>query len=507
MLSAVFLCWFAPLAVAADHAAALKDYLTDDVVAVAYLDLSAIDTHGTLKWAEELGLVTSEDRADLAKIQTMVQGRADELADLGASHCYLLFRVSDVGHRGPSWVVPITKSGKPKWEEVPWMPQFWEVVDGALLGGMTEAQLEHLKNTRPTTPRDLSDAWAALGQGDCGLMIVGDRNSRRVVREMFPPLPEPFGAINGKLIADGLLWGGVSLKLPPQPAAEIVVETRDTRAATTVAEAMTSGLALAKQILPFNQVLTKEDREALAHAFRPQVEGARVRIALGELTNDVQLLTKLLSPPVREARQAAHRNQRMNQFKNIALAFHNYADRYKTLPAHANYDDNGKPLLSWRVHLLPYLDQSALYKQFHLDEPWDSKHNRPLAEILPAIYADPDSALRRINAAGKTTFVVPVSEGMVFGRPEGTKFKEIIDGTSNTIMFVEVVPERAVIWTKPDDWKVNLDDPWQGVRRDDRDWFTTGFCDGHAKVFDSSLPAKKLRALLTRAGKEIIEWP
>jgi len=288
-------------AAAADHAAALKKHLTDDVLAIVYLDLSAVDMPGTLKWTEALGLGTVEEQADVAKIMKTVQRRVDELTDLGASHLYLLFRVSDIGHQGPSWVVPITKKSKAKWDEaadteLPWMPKFWEVVDGTLLGGTTAAQLEHSKNTRPKTPRDLSDAWTALGHGDCGLLIFGDADSRRVVREMFPPLPEPFTALNGNLIADGLLWSGISLKLPPLPTAEIVVQTRDEQTATTVAQVITSGLILAKHALPVEQELI----EALASAFRPQVEGARVRIALDELTSDGDRLSKLLSPPIRK---------------------------------------------------------------------------------------------------------------------------------------------------------------------------------------------------------------
>ncbi len=528
-LLAIGLVFFvAQVAAAADHGAALKPYLTDDVVAVAYLDLSAIDAPGVLEWAEKLGLVSEEERDEAEKRVKIVQEQLGELVNSGASHLYLLLRVSDVSDGGPSWVVPVGEGGSPRAvlglmvgvfsggpgrlemdalklnaaTQPPWLPRSWEVVDGAVLGSTTKAQLEHMKNTRPKSPRDLSDAWAALGQGDCGLVIFGDADSRRVVREMFPPLPAPFAEINGKLLAEGLLWGGIALKLPPQPDAEIVVETRDEQTATTVAQVITSGLILAKHALPVEQELI----EALASAFRPQVEGARVRIALDELTSDVDRLTKLLSPPVRKARQAAWRNARVNQFKNIALAFHNYADRNKgTFPAHANYDDNGKLLLSWRVLILPQLEQGELYKQFHLDEPWDSEHNRKLIEKMPAIYSDPDSALRKINAKGQTTFVVPVSEGTVFDRPTGTVFKEITDGTSNTIMFVEVVPERAVVWTKPDDWKVDLDDPLDGVKREDRDWFTAARCDGSVHMISNDVEAKKLRSLLTRAGEEIID--
>ena len=489
----------ASVAAAQNPHAVLDRYLTDDVVAVGYLDLAAADIPAVLEWGEELDVLTAGDRDAMADTVKATQMWLDHLAAFGAEHGYVLFRVSDVGHRGPSWVVPVSKQGKK-----PQLPGHWEIVDSVLLGGTTVAQLDQLKNRRPgKTSRDLSKAWAALGQGDCGLLVFGDKDSRRVVREMFPKLPGPFQAIDGKLIADGLLWGGIALDLPPKPRAQIVVETRDEATAAAVAEAATSALGFIKQAVPAK----KELIEALASTFRPQVEGKRVRISLDELTSDVDRMTKLLSPPIRAARQAAQRRTRMNKVKQIGLGMHNYHSARGTFPSRSTYSDNEKPLLSWRVQILPYLGQGKLYDQFHLDEPWDSKHNLALVAKMPSIYADPDMALRKVNAQGKTTYVVPTSEGTVFDRPVGTQIKEINDGTSNTIMLVEVVPERAVVWTKPEDWAVDLDHPWRGVRRNDRDWFTTGFCDGSARILSSSLSAEKLRALLTRDGGEVIEYP
>jgi len=490
----------ASVVVAQNPDATLEKYLTDDVVAVGYLDLSKVDLAAILDWGEELGVVTAEDRDEMAGGLKMTQGLLDQVKALGPKYGYVLFRVSDVGHQGPSWVVPVSRRGKN-----PQLPGHWEVVDGALLGGTTAAQLEQLKNSRPGKPsRDFSEVWASLGQSECGLLVFGDKNSRRVVREMFPQLPAPFQSLDGPLIADRLLWGGVALDLPPKPRAKIVIEARDAATAGTVAEVITSGFELVKQA---PQPPPQELIEALASAFRPQVKGNRVRISLEELTRDASRLTKLLSPSIRAVQKATQVNARLNQFKQIALGMLNYESANSTFPPRSTYSDDGKPLLSWRVHILPYMEQGKLYKQFHLDEPWDSKHNLALVAKMPGVYTDPDSALRKINAQGKTTFVVPTGEGALFAGTEGISYKQITDGTSNTIMLVEVVPERAVVWTKPEDWAVDLDHPWKGVRRDDRDWFTAGFCDGHAQIFDSSLPAEKLRALLTPAGGEVIEWP
>jgi len=83
----------------------------------------------------------------------------------------------------------------------------------------------------------------------------------------------------------------------------------------------------------------------------------------------------------------AGRGQSNNNLKQIAIAFHQYHDTYKSLPLHAIYSKDGKtPLLSWRVAILPFIEQDALYKQFKLDEPWDSEHNKKLIPLMPRIY-------------------------------------------------------------------------------------------------------------------------
>src|SRR6185312_11489838 len=71
----------------------------------------------------------------------------------------------------------------------------------------------------------------------------------------------------------------------------------------------------------------------------------------------------------------------------IMIGLHQYHDAHGKLPPPAITDKAGKPLLSWRVALLPYLEQVALYNQFHLDEPWDSEHNRKLLPQMPKVYA------------------------------------------------------------------------------------------------------------------------
>jgi RNA polymerase sigma factor (sigma-70 family) len=89
--------------------------------------------------------------------------------------------------------------------------------------------------------------------------------------------------------------------------------------------------------------------------------------------------------PAERTASTAQRIKSMNNLRQIMLAIHNYHDANNRLPADVR-DKDGKPLLSWRVLILPYLEQDNLYQQFHLDEPWDSEHNLKLLRQMPAVY-------------------------------------------------------------------------------------------------------------------------
>ena len=104
----------------------------------------------------------------------------------------------------------------------------------------------------------------------------------------------------------------------------------------------------------------------------------------------IAILIGLLLPAVQKVREAAQRTSSINNLKQIALAMHNYNSTYGAFPAAAICDKKtGKPLLSWRVAILQYIEEEALYKQFKLDEPWDSEHNLKLAKNMPKIYFHP----------------------------------------------------------------------------------------------------------------------
>ena len=157
------------------------------------------------------------------------------------------------------------------------------------------------------------------------------------------------------------------------------------------------------------------------------------------------------------------------------------------------------------MHILPYLEQDALYKQFHLDEPWDSEHNKKLIAQMPKLYAGGNE---KLAAAGKTTFLAPLGDVTMFPvRPNGVKIADVIDGTSNTILLVTGRDEQAVIWTKPEDLKIDQADPAKGLAVDEGKGYWLLFADGSVRRISTTIDKKMLWALFTRNGGEIVEIP
>jgi hypothetical protein len=197
---------------------------------------------------------------------------------------------------------------------------------------------------------------------------------------------------------------------------------------------------------------------------------------------------------------AAARMKSSNNLKQLGLAFHNYADDRGTVPADIT-DKDGKPLLSWRVRLLPYIEQEALYKQFKLDEPWDSPTNKALLEKMPKTLESPRV---KVKKAGYTVYQGFAGPGTPFEAGKALRFPaDITDGTSNTIFTAEA--STAVPWTKPADlpFDPKADLPDLGKAYDGMPLF--GLLDGSVRVIKTStIDPAVLKALITRSGGEVI---
>lgn len=217
---------------------------------------------------------------------------------------------------------------------------------------------------------------------------------------------------------------------------------------------------------------------------------------------ETPVLVALLLPAVQSAREAARRAQCTNNEKLIALALHNYHSTYDTLPPPAILDRAGKPLLSWRVAILPFIEQQALYNEFHLDEPWDSAHNKTLIGRMPTTYACPS---RRDPEPGTTNYRVFTGKGAAFDQPEGTKFTDVTDGPATTLGVVEA--KEAVVWTKPEGLPFSGDGAaaLNLAGSNHPGGFNAMFLDGSVRFLKVSIAADAFKSLLTRNGGEIIQ--
>jgi prepilin-type processing-associated H-X9-DG protein len=241
--------------------------------------------------------------------------------------------------------------------------------------------------------------------------------------------------------------------------------------------------------------------------FRPVRKGDTLSLSTRGLGNSqvapvavIGVLVALLLPAVQAAREAARRAQSMNNLKQIALAMLNDESARGTYPARANFDKQGKPLLSWRVHMLPYIEQDALYKQFHLDEPWNSEHNKTLIPLMPKLYANPSGMAR----PGMANYLAVCGKGLMFDGEKGRTTREITDGTSSTIMVVEADDDHAVIWTRPEDWQFDPQRPMAGLGHAHPGGFNAVFADGSVRFIAGSVDPTTFQAMLTIAGGEVV---
>jgi hypothetical protein len=209
---------------------------------------------------------------------------------------------------------------------------------------------------------------------------------------------------------------------------------------------------------------------------------------------------KEAAPPeaILKLKELLKRTQSSNNLKQLALVMHAYQEVNHHFPAAAVYDKDGKPLLSWRVLILPYIEQDALYKEFHLNEPWDSDHNKKLLAKMPPLYGFGDE-----NAAKnhETHYQGFAGKGAFFDGKKGMDIGDIRDGTSKTIMFVEA--KKPVLWTKPDDVPFDAGKLLPKVGGLDKYGFLTAMCDGSVHFIPLTVKEVVLRGWITRNSDEL----
>ncbi len=242
------------------------------------------------------------------------------------------------------------------------------------------------------------------------------------------------------------------------------------------------------------------DLQASLRAVALQRRGSVIDGSLSVKTDEATL-----KPVFAEMEKAAANVERLNNLKQIGLAMHMHHDATGMLPAAALCDKAGKPLLSWRVAILPYIEQENLYSQFKLDEPWDSTTTSSCSTRCLRQLALPG----RDSKKGETHFRIFTGPNTPFNPMnlppgKGPSLITFIDGMSNTLLVVEAAD--AVPWTKPDDLAIDPKKPLPKLGGSTPDGFLAVFADGSVCLIPKKIDEKILRNLIDPADGNEILW-
>ncbi|MEM9826568.1 MAG: DUF1559 domain-containing protein [Planctomycetota bacterium] len=332
---------------------------------------------------------------------------------------------------------------------------------------------------RISDPANRDQRFANLFAGrslDHQLMISWPKENREDLMQLWPDaLPEasPVQFSPRQLLKD-VDAIRVAWSLPPEPAFSMTLFVVDQAAAQRVG-------ALVREI-------TRQADDRLPR-MTVSVDAASVQVdASAKVVGD------FMAANFQSLRAAARRQQRANDFKQMGVAMHNHFAAKKKLPD-TIVDENGNALLSHRVAMLPYLDQTAIFDAIKRDEAWDSQANQEYAETVIRVFGDTD----------RTNIRIPVIKGSLYADSETPKtFRSIRDGTSNTIAMAEAPSAAATPWMKPGFWELdedNLIDSFFG----DRESAMVLMFDGSVQTLSRTIDPKMLRALLTHDGREVID--
>jgi prepilin-type processing-associated H-X9-DG protein len=450
-------------------------------------------------------------------------------------------------------------------------PEGWALYmpDGQTLVAAREELLQELIEDRkaPAPNRAWDEAWKKATKGQVMLALETRWIRRRIAQfQQGPPGPrmlklESFSPLweKARTYAMGILANDKGLTV------DLVAGAGTDQDAKPVAETIQAMLTLGKNTLQGMRqdlrrpVASGEGMEWLLQAAGSLLEKARVETSEGFVhlgaNSDVDLAEgiKILVPAVRTARASARRAQSVNNLKQIGLALHNYHSIKESFPAAVNYGGkSGKVPYSWRVAILPYLEQQELYNAYDFDEPWDGPNNRKLIERMPAVYAYPAAEGSPPNSGHTAYFVftglstalslgppqgaaggtrggmsamigtkenappanaaAPQGAGGQLGKPQlptgnkpvsdGPTIMQITDGTSNTILAVEA--RREIPWTKPEDIPFDPKAPLPELGGYWEDGFNALFADGSVRPLKKSIQPHILKALITRDAGEVI---
>lgn len=306
-------------------------------------------------------------------------------------------------------------------------------------------------------------------------------------------------ALKSKLIRLGLAPAAIALTVAPLPAAHQLI--RCTTTAATGGAIPPAVAALSHGVLSTMRIAKLKIAAAVVCGMMGVAGLATLGgIAISAPQDDPpgKAAGKKVEKPAEKplVADAKQRARSVNQLKQILLAFHNYHSTVGQLPTDV-VDQDGKPLLSWRVLILPYIGQQELYKKFKLDEAWDSPANREASQTVVKLYANGQEP--KNSKYPMTFYQLPTGTGTIHEPGKKIQMEHVSDGLSNTIFVIEA--DKAVDWAKPDDLTYDLKKP-VGVRGLFANVIHCGFGDGSVRTFAGGLSADAAKFMFGREDGE-----
>lgn len=485
-----------PSVVSAGPAEVLAPLIDRDTLAVGHLNLRDVEAEPIAKLIAEL---TDEEPA---RVELALRGVLSTIKDVGIRDLYTLYSAVDLPEL-PCLLVPLDQIDEDKFEQIDlrqFLPADWtsEKVKGFRVFG-TSTVMRRLRAVEPMARPEFAQAFGTVENADVVIVATLTEGIRRPFEEIVPRLPEEVGGMPVTLLTQKFQWLTLGVKFSESFPLQLTARMADETAARQVRDLINNGIQLlGEEPFPPTNRKTRavfgKEFDRLAERLQPTIKDQDVSIKLNLKPTLIDIHRVMKNSPITRLSVS------QNNLKQIGLAMHNYADATGRLPANIT-DPDGKPLLSWRVAILPYLEQEALYRQFKLDEPWDSEHNKKLADVVLKVYTCP---LEQPGTIGKSVYLGAAGPDAMFpGKP--LRFADVTDGTSNTIWVLEVPASKAVPWTKPEDFPVGPKTMPKDVLGAIPEGAFALFVDGSVRFLRQTIEPATLRALFTRAGGEVID--
>ncbi|MDR1958101.1 MAG: DUF1559 domain-containing protein [Planctomycetaceae bacterium] len=508
------------------------------------LALDAVGQYVTLQGFDEESIDDIKDEAaslladNLPPVKAMYD---DFVAQTGIQDIYFVTSVDLLDTRLPG-VIAIPKTGKTN-KQLNAIKDFLEEYD--LPGGIGYKDLilipavpnnkynaaqfaqslrDYFKNFQPAEVPALNEAFADSRGDLIRAAVTVPKSLVAILEEKVPPVPFPQAAALLHQVTHDVRW--INLQFNPSElhigaAIQMSSEKAAVKFRKTLLELVDMGIMMTKagmqegltdpQLEKFVPLLTAYFR-GLYRAMLPKVRGDQLVYEVDAETSDIAaavgvggVMAALLLPAVQAAREAARRMQCSNNLKQIALSMHNFHDARQTFPPAYTVDKDGKPLHSWRVLILPFIEQQALYEQIRLEEPWDSEHNKQFHNVNIPAFQCPSNG--QAGPGLNCHYSVVVGKETPFEGSKQLTFGAITDGTSNTVMCVE--RRDPVCWMDPTSELTYEEVLESGINRSPEGIgsFHTGglnvvFCDGAVRFLPETVDLEILKAILTKAGGE-----